>query len=76
MLRWKTSGNVQGEAENVNFIVYGFSTHAAQGCFVDIVKEMGLRRDLEGSKMVALYVQERYFLTWVVIKCRRIVAAF
>lgn len=61
MLWQNTSGNAQGEAENVSFIVYGFLTHAAQGCFVDIVKETGLRRDLEESKMAALYVQSGTF---------------
>lgn len=45
----------------MNFIVYGFPTHAAQGCSVDIVKKTGLRRDLEESKMAALYVQSGTF---------------
>lgn len=61
LLGWNTSGNTQREAENVNFIVYGFPTHAAQGCSVDIVKKTGLRRDLEDSKMAALYVQSGTF---------------
>lgn len=45
----------------MDFIVYGFPTCAAQGCFVGVVKETGLRRDLEESKMAALYVRSGTF---------------
>lgn len=61
LLGWNTSGNAQGEAENVDFIVYGFPTCAAQVCFVGVVKEMGLRRGLEESKMAALYIRSGTF---------------
>lgn len=40
----------------MNFIVYGFPTHDAQGCFVYTVRETGLRKELEESKMASLYV--------------------
>jgi len=61
LLGWNTSGNAQGKAENVNFKVYGFPTHAAQGCFVVTVKETALRSDLEESKPAALYLWSSTF---------------